>query len=570
MENKYLNIASEKTSKLNNIIKSFSLTEKLIISILALVFIVSTLAILIKVNNNFLVEVPDRGGSLVEGIIGTPRFINPVIANSSVDRDLASIIYSGLIKVGSDGQAQPDLAERYEVSEDGLIYDFYLREDVEFHDGEPVTANDVVFTILKIQDPKIRSPHISDWEGVAIEKVSDRQIRFILDEPDPDFLLENNIGILPRHLWLDINAEAFSLSLYNREPIGSGPYKIDKVRKDTIDIPQSYVLESYKDYALGRPLIDEIVFKFAKNEEELVRMVQNKEINAIKDISPKSLEEINLDDFNVITASLPRVFGLFINQSESPALSINSARKALRLATPKTKIIEEVFNGYANKINSPLPNLENSEEFQQDLEEAEQILIDAGWEKNDDGIYVLETDDESYILSTSISTGNIPDLTEVAEMVAKEWRKIGVEVSVKIFNTSDLNQNVIRPRNFEVLLFGNVITSYSDLYSFWHSSGRNDPGLNITNYANIETDSILDDFLNTMPSEITQEDIDNFTSEIREDVPAIFLYNPQFVYLISKDIKGIDVNQISTTSDRFNNINNWFINTDKVWQIFAN
>lgn len=568
MKNKYIDVASYKLSRLRNIVKSFSLTEKLLLSIFVVLFSISTLIILVKVNNNLLVQVPDGGGTLTEGIIGTPRFINPVIANSNADRDLSSIIYSGLVKVSTNNEIIPDLAERYEVSEDSLIYDFYLREDVEFHDGETIMADDVVYTILKIQDPEVKSPHIDNWDGVAIERVSDRQVRFILSKPDPNFILKTDVGILPKHLWQEITSDAFSLSLYNIEPIGSGPYKIDKVERDTVDIPQYYVLKANKKYTLDKPLIDKIVFKFAKNEEELVRMINEGEVNSVNNISPTALDNIDLENFNLITSNLPRVFSIFINQSESPALSINSAREALRLATPKTKIINEIFNGYATEIDSPIPNI-NKTNFDQDLERAEQILIDAGWEKNEEGIYTIETDDESYILSTSISTANTEELVEVAELVASEWRKIGVDVSVKIFNTSDLNQNVIRPRNFETLLFGNVINNYTELYAFWHSSRRNDPGLNITNYANIKTDAILEEFLTTPESELDPETVNNFISEIQNDIPAIFLYSPQFLYLISKDIQGVNINQINIASDRFNDITNWFINTDRVWKIFT-
>lgn len=568
MKNKYIEVASHKLTRLRNTVKSFSLTEKIFLSIFVVAFSLSTLIILAKVNSNLLVQIPDNGGTLTEGIIGTPRFINPVIANSNADRDLTSIIYSGLVKVNSENEITPDVAERFEVSEDGLIYDFYLREDVEFHDGETVMADDIVYTILKIQDPEVKSPHIANWDSVAIEKVSDRQVRFILSKPDPNFILKTGVGILPKHLWQEISSDAFSLSLYNIEPIGSGPYKLDKVERDTVDIPQYYVLKANKKYSLGKPLINKIIFKFAKNEEELVKMINEGKVNSVNNISPATLDNINLDNFHLVTSNLPRVFSIFINQTESPALSINSAREALRLATPKTQIINEIFNGYATEIDSPIPNM-NRTNFDQNLEEAEQVLIDAGWEKNEQGIYIIETDDETYMLSTSISTGNTEELVAIAELIAQEWRKIGVEVSVKIFNTSDLNQNVIRPRNFEALLFGNVINNYAELYAFWHSSRRNDPGLNITNYANIETDAILEKFLTTPVSEISEETIDNFVSEIQSDIPAIFLYSPQFLYLISKDIQGVDINEINIASDRFNSITNWFINTDRVWKVFT-
>jgi peptide/nickel transport system substrate-binding protein len=554
--------------KLIEIIKTFSLTEKVVFVLLATIVVISGFFLLFKINNNFLVSIPEKGGSFSEGLIGTPRFINPVIANSNVDRDLTSLIYSGLVRIDENGDIIPDIAEKYEVSEDGLIYNFYIKEKVKFHDKELVTADDVIFTILKIQDPAIRSPKISDWENITVEKVSDSEIRFILEETDPDFIKKTTIGILPRHLWQEAPTDAFSLNLYNIEPIGSGPYKIDKIKRDNINIPTSYTLESYNKYALGKPLIDKITFKFAKNETELVEMFNQGEIDSISNISPTSIDKITRkeSEYNILESDLPRIFGIFINQAESPSLSINSAREALRLATPKNYIVEEFFNGYANIANNPIPNFEDGEEFQQDLQAAEQILIDAGWVKNENGVYTIETNDETFLLSTSISTSDIPELIEIAETIADEWRKIGADVSVKIFSSSDLNQNVIRPRNFETLLFGNVINNYSDLYSFWHSSNRNDPGLNITSYANIETDTILEN-INQDQSEETLQD---FITEIKNDIPAIFIYSPNFTYLLEDRINTTSINNISNSENRFRSIYKWYINTDKVWEIFNN
>lgn len=550
-------------------IKNFSLTEKIVFSVATIIAMTSLLLILISVNNKFLISIPEKGGTLIEGVIGTPRFINPVIANSNVDRDISSLIYSGLTKENENGEIIPDLADRFEISEDGLIYDFYLKGDAIFHDGKIVTSDDVLFTILKIQDPEIRSPKITNWEGITIEKVSDRQIRFILQNPNPNFIKNTNVGILPKHLWQTITNDAFSLSLYNIEPIGSGPYKLSKIERNNINIPTEYILEVNKKYVLEIPLISKIIFKFSKNENELIEMINKNNINAVSGLSPESIFKIENEDFEIISSSLPRVFGLFINQVESPSLSLKSARQALRLATPKQKIVDDVFNGYADIVNSPIPEFD-IEEFSQDLQKAEQILIDAGWEKNENGIYSIESNDETFLLSTSISTSNVSELVDIAEIIASEWRKIGIDVSVKVFEISDLNQNVIRPRNFEVLLFGTVINYPSDLYSFWHSSRRNDPGLNITSYANIETDAILEQLTKTVPEEISEEKINNLISEIKKDIPAIFLYTPKFTYLISEKIKGVEINNIQVSSDRFRNINNWFINTDKVWKIFKN
>jgi peptide/nickel transport system substrate-binding protein len=259
-------------------------------------------------------------------------------------------------------------------------------------------------------------------------------------------------------------------------------------------------------------------------------------------------------------------------------LTDNSVRKALQMVTPKSSIINDSLFGFAEPADTVIPNNLNPNpeigspaEIKQitdlDFEAAREKLEAAGWEKNEEGVYVFEDDEEKMILSFDISTSNVPELIKISEQIADSWRKLGAEISVKTFETSDLNQNVIRPRNFEALMFGMVIDDYSDLYAFWHSSQRTDPGLNITEYANITTDELLDE-LRIADFERQKELIIEFNGEIRKDIPAIFLYTPKFIYVTPEKIQGIEINNIEDASDRFMNVHKWFINTDKVWSVF--
>jgi peptide/nickel transport system substrate-binding protein len=567
-------------AKTNKIIDSFSLTEKAIFLLFALIAIVSGIILLINLNQSFLVESPNKGGSINEGIIGTPRFINPIIAVSTADQNLTALIYSGLMRRDAEEGLVPDLAESYSISEDGLEYRFKIREDATFHDKTPVTTDDVIFTILKAQDPELDSSHRSQWEGVVIERINDREILFQLKEPYAGFLNNTTLGILPRHLWSDILSGGFSLSKYNTEPIGSGPYKLDRIRRDSTDIPISYSLKSFKNYSLGEPYIKEINFYFAKNESEIIEMFNNGKIDSFGGLSPETTSQIEDNSSNQIEVSLPRVFGVFFNQNESKALADNSVRSALNLITPQQEVIEEVLFGLAEPVNNAVPvsldpntNLSGSTVINgvsdEDFIGAQTILENAGWEKNEEGLYINESDDEKVLLSIDISTANISELVNVSEKVAENWRRLGVEVNVKPFEVSDLNQNVIRPRNFEALLFGMVIDDYSDLYAFWHSSQRTDPGLNITEYANITTDELLDE-LRTATVDRQKEIVTEFNNEISGDIPAIFLYTPKFTYVVPEKVRGIGIQNIERPSDRFMNVYEWFINVDKVWSIFVN
>ena len=156
--------------------------------------------ILENINKSYMVKIPMEGGSVSEGIIGTPRFINPILANSMVDKDLVSLIYSGLMRKNSDGKLIPDLAEKYEISKDGLTYTFTLKDNIYFQDEKPVTVDDVIFTINKIKDPIIKNSKKGNWDGVSIEKVNKKTIKFVLKQPYAFFLNNTTLGIMPAYL----------------------------------------------------------------------------------------------------------------------------------------------------------------------------------------------------------------------------------------------------------------------------------------------------------------------------------------------------------------------------------
>ncbi len=572
------NFCSPFFRKFKLVLKSFSLTEKTFFSFLIIILTISTFLILNNLNERFLVEIPERGGELSEGSIGSPRLINPLLAISETDRDLTSLVYSGLMRATQNNTLIPDLAEKYEVSEDNLEYTFYLKENAVFHDGTPVTADDVVFTIITAQNPELKSPKRSNWEGVSIEKVDDRKIIFRLKQTYAPFLQNMTLGILPKHIWQEVEINQFNLTIFNTEPIGSGPYKIKSLKKDKIGIPKSYTLESFENFVLGEPYIKRLSFYFAKNQTELLELYRDGKIEAIHNISPDLAQKLQLEGARIENFPSPRIFGIFFNSDEASVLNNNTVRKALDIATPKDLILEEVLAGFGSEISGPVPNYilgEKALEIETEklspeerLKKAEEILTEAGWEKNEEGVLILETKEEKKMLSFSIATANVPELVQAAEKVIESWKAIGVEVKLEKFESSDLNSNVIRPRKYSALLFGMIIGRDLDFYAFWHSSQRNDPGLNIAKYANIEVDKILEDLREVKEPDLISEKLLAFSKEINKDVPAVFLYTPEFIYVLPYKVKGVEIKNIITSEERFLNIHKWFIYTDKIWKIF--
>jgi len=560
-------------------IKTFSPSEKMLFFVLVIIFVGSVLVTLSNINKSFLVEVPAQGGSITEGVVGSPRFVNPLLSNSDTDRDLTMLVYSGLMKATPDGDLIEDLAESHTISEDGFVYDFVLKDDIFFHDGVEVTADDVVFTVQKAQDVSLKSPKRASWDGVTVEKIDDKHVRFILKQPYTPFLENTTLGILPKHIWIKTGTEQFSFSKFNNEPVGSGPYKIQKIKYNSGGTPEFYKLESFNKYALGEPFISEIKIVFYTSETALLESYKDGDIEGINSISPNKLSELVDTGAHIERSPLPRIFAVFFNQNQASVFANMEVRKALNIALNRDDIVSEVLSGYGTDIDGPIPprllkaGNDNSDkrnilnEERKDL--AIEMLENNGWVFDEENqIWEKKTKKEEKQLRFSLSTSNTPELKATAELIAKQWSDIGVIVDLKIFEASDLNQNVIRPRKYDALLFGEIISRELDLFAFWHSSQRNDPGLNIALYANITADKLLEDARKAADRSVMVEKYIEFEDEIDSDVPAVFVYSPDFIYITPKDIKAFELGAVATPAERFLNIHEWYIETDKVWNFF--
>lgn len=558
--------------------RSFSPAEKVLCGLFVLLLVASVLGLLGKINGLFLVERPAFGGSLTEGIVGAPRFVNPLLSLSDADRDLTALIYSGLLKATAVGTLVPDLAERYELSADGLAYTFYLRDDARFHDNMPVTADDVVFTIQKAQDPGLKSPRRANWEGVTTEKIDARTVRLILKQPYAPFLENTTLGILPKHLWENEDAESFPFSSYNSQAVGSGPFSIVRINRTSVGLPSSIELRAFRKYALGSPYLARLTLRFYQNEDELIAAQAKGEVESMDGLTPIAAAKLVKKEVVLLRTPLPRIFSVFFNQSQVPLLAEREVRQALTLATDKEALVEAVLQGFGVPIDAPVPPLlfEKNESAQENLlnervATANSLLEKANWKVNKEtGIREKKKGKNVTRLAFSLATSDVAELKTSAEMLAKMWQVIGVEVTVKIFEAGDLNQNVIRPRKFDALLFGEIVGRDRDLFAFWHSSQRNDPGLNVSGYANAKVDKWLDDARQTTDDAKRMADYQNAVAAIQNDAPAVFLYSPEFMYLLPPRVKGYVRGSVAIPSERFLDIHRWYTDTKKVWSIFIN
>ena len=544
-----------------------SFREKLIVFVLIFVSLGNLFFWLGKIYLSSTKQVPEFGGTYTEGMVGQPIYVNPILAQTNeTDSAISGLIYSGLLKSNPKSELVNDLAESYNISEDSKEYTFNLKKGVKWHDGNDLTANDVIFTINTLNDPAFKSSLRQDWQGVRVEKIDDYTVKFILESPYFGFLENLTLGIMPEHIWKNINADKFHLAKYNLEPIGSGPYKFSNFHKDADGNILDYKTESFEDYFEGEPYIAAINFNFYSNEQDMIDAYNRKEIGGISAVASQSgNSDVFRKNTSVYEIKIPWSFSVFFNRNKNVALANKEVRLALNLATDKQKIIDEALLGKAIILDSPFfPETEeynnDIEKKSFDLEKAKKTLEEAGWKGGESGL--LEK--EGAKLEFNLLTVDSPDLVKTAELLKEQWGQIGADVEIETLAFSDIQQNYIKPREYDALLVGQDSSFNVDPYSFWHSSQKKDPGLNLAMFDDAEADKLIEEARAEVNRGERVNKYRKFQEIIADQVPAAFLFSPYYLYVVDAKIKGIEAEKINMSQNLFSNINKWFIKTKRV------
>jgi len=542
--------------------------EKLLFYFLILLFFGSLLSWGIVFFYSKTEAVPKNGGEYIEGIVGQPQHLNPVISDlNSADKDLVRIIYSSLFKYDNEGKLQNDLTENYELSEDKMTYTIHLTDNIFWHDGEKLTAQDVLFTANLISNPSYKSPLRFKWNDVEVNLIDEKTISFKTAAPLVGFINNLTFGILPKHLWEEVNPEKFPLTDLNLNPIGSGPFKFHSLQKDSRGNIISYKLLSNPNYYGNKPYISKLTFIF-HTDEDVVEAYNTKEIMGMNGISAQKIPEIKkIQSTNLHKINAPWYFAVFLNQTKSLPLSYDEVREALAYATNRQEIIDSVLGGNAQPAFSPFAPgsfgyTDDIKKFEFDKGKAEKIFEDNGWKINDEGV---RSKDEAKV-EFNLIVINQPELIQIAEILKKQWEAVGARVNVNSYSIFDLQQNYIRPREYDALIFGQGLGADMDPYSFWHSSMKKDPGLNLALFKGDEIDTLIGDARAEFNEEKRSSLYQEFQKKLAQEIPAIFLYHSYYLYPVNKGIRGNEIQFLSSTSDRFSNIENWYLKTKRVWK----
>ncbi|MEK7658478.1 MAG: ABC transporter substrate-binding protein [Patescibacteria group bacterium] len=648
------------------VLKKGEKTALLIFSALAFASL-AFLIISFYINNTK--AVPTSGGTYIEGVVGQPRFINPIYGETDdINRSLIDLVFSGLMTYDKNGKIVKDMAESYNVSDDGKTYNFQLKNNIFWQDGRPLTADDIIFTIKTIQNSDYKSPLRANWIDVNVEKTSDKSLTFVLKTPYNYFLENCAVKIIPKHIWENILPENFALSSYNLQPIGSGPYVFKNLAQTSSGFIKTLNLKSNRKYYNRPPFISNISFQFFEKNDDLIKAanaktidgfsltyLDNNELLAEKKIS-QGLSKA--EKFSVYSFSLPRYFAVFFNEQKTKILSDANIRKGLIYSVNKNELIQKISD--ETKINisavdSPiLPDFFNYQKpiniYEFDVQKAKDFLDKSGFKDNGSGQREKPNDKKpafkfkSYLSARSkgtevtelqgclsrldnnfkslmqgetngfygkgtenavsefqkkyltdekptgeigqktrqklnelcippqqnsqplkfiLTTLNQPQLIETANLLKGYWQNAGVSININAVDISEL-KTIIKNRNYDALLYGQALGSAPDLYPFWHSSQINDPGLNLSEYSNKDVDALLKDARENLGASKTEQDYEQLQNIITNDAPALFLYNPDYLYWVLPQVKGIDTTKIIDPAKRFSNVENWYIKTKRV------
>ena len=607
--------------------------------------------------------VPSDIGSFTEGAIGTPRFLNPLYKDSSdIDRDVSSLIYSGLLTYGENGALMPDLAKSYSASDNGATYEFILKDNLFWSDGQKLTSDDILYTISIIQDPAYKSPLRGQWLGVSAEKITDTGLRLKLKTSYGSFLENCVLKILPKHIWENISADDFLLSSYNLNPIGSGPYLVKKVNKskDKNNVVSLELAPNSRYYG-DKPHIQKFVFAFFSDKESLTASFRRGNVKGFVWQEAGSAKQNAIAGATAYSFILPRYFALFFNSDANKALDDAQVRQALNFSVNKQEIISQVLDGAGTAVNSPiLPDIYRFNNptvaYNYDIGQAQQLLDKAGFIRGENGLrsksinrkpafqfnknltsgsrldpdvkelqkclakevapdleasglfgagtkdavnkfqekyradildpnglaaptgdvkqatreklnaVCFPSGDQTLKLNFTITTVDQPVLIKVAQFLKAQWEAVGVEVDIKAVDIDALERDAIKPRNYEILLFGEVLGALPDPFPFWHSSQKSDPGLNFSLYQNKDADASLEGARKTIDSDKRAKLLESFQDILLKDAPAVFLYNPSYIYVALQETQGIKASIIADPAGRFFNVSQWYIQLKRVWR----
>lgn len=504
-------------------------------------------------------------GTYAEGVLGPVDTLNPLLARSSAEQSAARLMFSSLLVMDDTGHLNNDLATSISVDDAHTTYTVKLRPDAKWSDGYFVTADDVVFTAGLLKNPAVHSIYGSGWSNITVRAVDDLTVKFTLPSVYAAFRQALTFPIVPQHILNGIAPESIRESGFSNAPVGSGPF-VFRLLQDVGGNQKVIHMMRNTDYYGGRAKIDRFQLNVYTTSDQILRALSTAEVNAAVDLPASQVGQVDLRRYTIETKPINSgVYALFNTQSQ--ILKDQAVRQALQVGTDTTAIRKVVDN--APQLYLPFVNGQLNGDIPAapvyNIGQAKQLLDGDGWKL--DGS--IRSKDGKQLRLIVVTTKDI-DLEKTLEKITSQWRQLGVAVTTNIVDPADPNQNVtqniLQPRNFDVLISPMTIGADPDVYAYWHSSQATRSGSNFSNYSN----PISDDALGTARARL-EPDVRNakyliFARQWLKDVPAVGLYQSTIHYVSNKSISGLPVKSVLVSeTDRYADVLNWSVGTRSVY-----
>lgn len=514
---------------------------------------------------------PITGGIYTEALIGEFMRLNPFldIYNQS-DHAVDQLLFNGLVRFDSKGIPQTDLAESWGVSKNGTVYNFSLRSDVYWHDGEVFDSSDVMFTIGLLQSDHGLIPEDlrNFWSEVEVVALSDSQLQFLLPEPFAPFLDYLSFGILPEHLLGGLTLEEMIDHPFNLAPVGTGPFRFQRLLVEN-DRIVGVVVEAFEEYYLDRPYLDEIVFRFYPTSEDALTAYQSGEVEGIGDVEDSILSDILAEpDLAIYTAREPLLTMVYLNLNnpEVGFLQNPDFRRAMMASINRDLIIENVYHGQAVPANGPIipgtwAYYNDLEKITYDMIEAERLFEATGVTYDADGkVYLTEDDLEVAITLLHPDTA---EHTAIAQQIQSDWGALGILVELEAKPYDEVLSD-LEARDYQTALVDINLTNSPDPdpYPFW-GQAQMKSGQNYAEWDNRSASEYLEQARMTVDMGERERLYRNFQVLFMRELPSLPLFYPVFTYAITDDIKGVNMGPVFDPADRFNSVNSWYILSGK-------
>ena len=511
--------------------------------------------------------VPETGGIYTEALIGSMQRLNPVLDfYNQPDHDIDRLIFSSLLKFDSRGLPQPDIAESWAVSKDGTVYNFLLYANAKWHDGAPVTADDVVFTVDLLKNGADYVPKDLQvlWKDVEVEAINEHWVQFRLPEPFAPFQDYLTFGILPQHLFEGQNIDEIANSQINLKPIGSGPYRVDQIDADngqisgvTLSISDSY----YKD----KPFIEQFVFQYYPDSQAAYDAYQSGKVMGISHVSQDILEQVLANtDLSVYSGRMPEMYLVLFNLKDPQATFLQepAVRRALMAGLNRPLMINRILNGQAVIANGVImPEswafYPDSEVFSYAPVDAQKQLKDAGYVSSGDAGSIRQKDDTP--MSFELIYPDDDTFKALAQQIVKDWGKIGVEVTANPLPYNQLLDRLDQRSYQAALITLNLTNAYDpDPYPFWDQAQMTG-GQNYTQWDNRMASELLEQARLTVDLQERIRMYRNFQVLFAQELPALPLFYPVYTYAVDQQVQGVSMGPLFDPSDRFATVTKWFL-----------